>query len=127
MNQKVGFLRGVGLLLVSEFGFEGFDLIAQRRPDADGVVEFLTGLLVGVGGLAEFIGIADDFRFFEVGRNGGLGSFEVGDLFFDRFELGLEGPEDFVARFPFGGFEFAAFLGVEAGALGLGLGGGGGG
>lgn len=122
MNQKVGFLRGVGLLLVCEFGFEGVDLVAEGGPDADGVVEFLAGLLVGVGGLSEFIGVADDLRFFEVGRDGGLGGFEVGDLFFNAFEFSLERLEDFIALFAFGGFEFAAFLGVETRALGLGFG-----
>jgi len=44
-----------------------------------------------LGGFFELFRVADGFGLFEVGRDGGLGGFEFGNLFFDFFEVCLEG------------------------------------
>ena len=95
-----------------------FNLVAEAFPFGVGHFQFFGRLFVGVGGLAEFLGVTGDFGFFKVGGDGGLGAFEVRDLFFDGLEFVLQRLEDLVAFVSDGSLYFAAFLGAELRPLG---------
>ena len=110
-----------------EFGAEGFGLVGEGGPFGEDLLKLVGDALVGAGGLAEFVGIAADFRFGKVLGESGLGGFEIGDLALEDFEFGIERFENLGALAADLCFAFAAFLGGKSwgcdccGGRGLGL------